>query len=294
MTIINELSKKNLWTLPAGRHKDGLGLSLLVSKDGKSRSWALRAKDACGVELNRGLGSLKKITVEMARARRDALLVAAAAEPDAPMPSAPAVKKTPTFLERAKEVIPVQTEGQRSPRAVYNWERSLLHFAKPLHDKKVTDIVTADVVAVLTPIWLKKAPTARQVRKHLAKLFSTCIADELIDRNPAALADNLEHKLGKQKHKVRHQPGMPHADVPAYLAKLDASATLGALALAFTILTCVRSNETYNARWSDIDDNQVWTVAGKNGLFARVPLSKSRAGRAACRQGEQELQPARQ
>lgn len=272
--LINELSGKNLLTLPAGRHKDGLGLSLLVSKDGKSRSWTLRAKDAAGEEISRGLGSLKKFTLVEARARRDKLLSIVAANPDQPMPSAPTPKKVPTFLERAREVIPVQTASAKNvAREVYKWERSLLHYAKPLHDKLVDAIETEHVTAVLAPIWLEKAPTARAVRKHIAKVMSSCKADRLIAFNPAALEDNLEHKLAPQKHKTRHHPAMPHADVAAYVTMLEAKGTLAALALAFTILTCSRSEMTFIARWSDIDSDNVWTADAKNGLFSRVPLS---------------------
>jgi hypothetical protein len=272
--LINELSGKNLFKLPAGRHKDGLGLSLLVSKDGRSRSWTLRAKTAAGEEINRGLGALKKFTLEAARARRDKMLAIAAANPEQPMPSAPIAKKMPTFLERAREVIPVQTASAKNvAREIYKWERSLLHYAKPLHDKPVDTIEAEDVTAVLAPIWLKKAPTARAVRKHIAKVFSSCKADRLIAFNPAALEDNLEHKLARQKHKVRHHPAMPHADVAAYVAMLEAKGTLTALALAFAILTCARSEMTFIARWSDIDSDHVWTADAKNGLFSRVPLS---------------------
>jgi integrase len=191
------------------------------------------------------------------------------------MPAAPALPgKIPTFLERAKEVIPVQTEGAKDPRAVYVWERSLLHYAKALHDKPVNTITTADVAKVLAPIWQAKPPTARAARKHIAKVFSSCRADELIDRNPAALEDNLEHKLPRQKLRRRHHAAMPYADVPAYVAALEAQGTLAALALAFTILTCVRAAQTFTARWSDIDANKVWTSDSKNGLFSRVPLSE--------------------
>jgi hypothetical protein len=65
----------------------------------------------------------------------------------------------PTFLERAKEVIVTQTEGVRGSRPANAWERSLLHYAKDLHDKKVDTVTTAEVMAVLKPIWLTKAPT---------------------------------------------------------------------------------------------------------------------------------------
>ena len=192
------------------------------------------------------------------------------------MPSAPVIKTVPSFLDRAKEVIATQTDGmtgEKKDRAVYIWQRSLLHYAVKLHDKKVDAIATADVTEVLHPIWLDKKPTAKLVRKHIAKVFSSCIADELITRNPAAMEDNLEHKLRKQNHKVRNHPAMPYKRVAAYVAELEAHGTLGALALAFTILTCVRSNEAYKARWDDIDTDNIWTVAGKNSQFAKIPLS---------------------
>jgi integrase len=182
----------------------------------------------------------------------------------------------PTFLERAKEVIAEQTKDAKGKRPAYPWERSLLHFAKPLHGLLVTAITTEDVKKVLDPIWLTKKPTARTARKHMAKVFSSCISDELISRNPAALEDNLEHKLKKQKHKTRHHPAMPYAEVPAYVAALEAHGTMSALALAFTILTCVRSAEAYTGRHGDIDGDNLWNVRSgdemKNGLFARVPL----------------------
>jgi integrase len=273
-TLINRLARLNLTTLPDGRHEDGLGLSLLVSNGGKNRSWTLRAKDAGGQTVNRGLGSLRKVDLDRARFLRDQMLALYAQAPEQEVPpSLPKAREMPTFLERAREVIATQTEGLRGKRPAYAWERTLLCYAEPLHDRRIDAITTADVMAVLKPIWLTKAPTARELQKHLAKLFSSAIADELIDRNPAAMADNLEHKLRKQKHRIRNHPAMPYVDVPAYVAKLEAAGTLGALALAFTILTCVRANEAYSARWDDIDADHVWTVRGKNGLFARIPLS---------------------
>lgn len=272
--LINRLSKVDLWALPPGRHEDGLGLSLLVSKQG--RSWTLRATGGDGKDVNRGIGGLRKIGLIEARKRRDTLLVLAAQTPDETVPSAPILVQMPTFLERAREVIPIQTASAKSPRAVYQWERSLIHFAKPLHDKPINAVTSADVAAVLAPIWIVKIPTARAARKHIAKVFSSAIADQLTDRNPAAFEDNLEHKLPKQKRRRRHHAAMNYAEVPAYVAALEAEGSLSALALAFTILTCVRSAEAFTARWSDIDSNGVWHVRSgtemKNGLFARVPL----------------------
>ena len=275
--FINCLSGKDLLALPDGRHKDGLGLALIVV-NGTQRSWTVTGRDANGKQFARGLGSLKDVTLEQARLRRDLIRgQAALVQADEPVRAAPRIAaKMPTFLERALEVIPVQVEGARDEakaRTKYYWERSLLRYAQGLHHLPINEITTQDVTCVLAPIWTTKAVTAREVRNHIGKVFGSAMADQLIDRNPAALKDNLEHKLSKQRHETRHHAMMPYAEVPAYFCSLEGRNELGALALQLTILTCVRMMEAATARHEDIKDG-VWTVSTKTGLLAKVPLCK--------------------
>jgi Phage integrase family len=72
---------------------------------------------------------------------------------------------------------------------------------------------------------------------------------------------------------------MSYAEVPAFLATIRESPAIGAMALAFLILTAARTGEVIGARWLEIDlDAKVWTLPAarmKAGREHRVPLSTS-------------------
>src|SRR3546814_19555007 len=73
---------------------------------------------------------------------------------------------------------------------------------------------------------------------------------------------------------------MPYTDIPAFMKELaTASPTTGRDALRFTIYNAVRSSETREAVWTEIDlDKAVWTIPGER-MKAKethvVPLSKA-------------------
>src|SRR3546814_2718096 len=58
---------------------------------------------------------------------------------------------------------------------------------------------------------------------------------------------------------------MPYTDIPAFMKELaTASPTTGRDALRFTIYNAVRSSETREAVWTEIDlDKAVWTIPGE-------------------------------
>ena len=69
---------------------------------------------------------------------------------------------------------------------------------------------------------------------------------------------------------------MPYADVSAFLVALRKVPGIGARALELTVLLALRTGETINARWSEIDlEAGLWVVPGermKGGREHRVPL----------------------
>ena len=85
------------------------------------------------------------------------------------------------------------------------------------------------------------------------------------------------------KHLMPDYPDVkPHAmiawdEAPAVVAKLRQSASMGALALEFVILTAARLSEARLAEFTEIDfDRETWTVPAsrmKRGLEHSVPLS---------------------
>jgi integrase len=79
--------------------------------------------------------------------------------------------------------------------------------------------------------------------------------------------------------KVDHYPAAAYADVAGIVKKVNASAATAGMkaAVVFTILTAVRSGESRNATWDEIDlARRTWTIPGpkmKNGREHRVPLA---------------------
>jgi integrase len=107
--------------------------------------------------------------------------------------------------------------------------------------------------------------------------------------NPAAWKGCLEPLLPKVEKAKRtkrqqnggdgHFPALPYLQVGAFMTKLRDKNGVGARALEFTVLTAARSNETYGARWHEIDlDAALWTVPGGKMKGERehvVPLSEA-------------------
>src|SRR3546814_2539541 len=70
---------------------------------------------------------------------------------------------------------------------------------------------------------------------------------------------------------------MDWVDFPLFAKQLLRKSDYSAKALALTILCATRSNETFNATWSEIDlHGAVWTIPAKRmkaGKEHRIPLS---------------------
>src|SRR4029077_906996 len=142
-------------------------------------------------------------------------------------------------------------------------------------------ITTEDILAVLKPVWSTKAETASRLRGRIERVLNAAKAKGLRSgENPAAWRGHLENLLPKRQKLTRgHHAAMPHADVPAFVARLREREAVAALALEFSILTAGRSGEVLGARWSEVDlDARVWTIPAKRmkaGREHRVPLSES-------------------
>ena len=69
----------------------------------------------------------------------------------------------PTVEEAAAVVLEQQRPGWRHARYAQDWPRSLRAYAFPrIGAMPVSDVTTADVLAILTPIWHDKPETARR------------------------------------------------------------------------------------------------------------------------------------
>ena len=266
-----------------GRYGDGrggFGLSLLVkdrlSVPGRqSKTWSQRLR-IDGRPINIGLGSYPLVT--LAEAREMALENARAVRQGRdPRPAGR--RAVPTFARALDAVIDLHSAGWRARgRSEKQWRASMETYVLPrLGQRPVDAISSADVLAVLLPIWNEKRETARRVRQRISATMKWAIAQGHRRDDPAGdvIAGALpENSIGKVRHRA-----LPHDRVAAAVATIRATRVYPTtrLALEFLILAAASSGQVRGARWDEIDlDAATWTIPAermKAGREHRVPLS---------------------
>ena len=267
------LSAAFIRSAPPGRHADGNGLYLFVQPSG-TRSWIQRLL-VRGRRRELGLGSVA--LVSLAEAREKALANRKLARQGGdPLAEKRRAEGIPTFAEAAMRVLEQKRDGWRNPKHSREWLSSLSRFAFPRIGKvPVSEVTSADVLEILTPLWHRKAATAKRVRQRLRAVLEWAVAMEYRIDNPC---DRIGPVLGPQKDETEHMQAVPHREAAAVIRKVRASTALPAarLALEFLVLTAARWGEVRWAEWAEIDrDGKVWTVPArraKTNRRHRVPL----------------------
>ncbi len=183
----------------------------------------------------------------------------------------------PTFAVATSRVLEQKRAGWRNSKHAQDWPASLERHAIPrIGERRVSEITSADVLAVLQPLWHAKPETARRVRQRINAVMQWAVAMDFRADNPC---DRVGATLGRNNNVVRHMPALPHAEVAAAIATVRASRATAAtkLAFEFLVLTAARSGEVRLAEWTEIDPAAaVWTVPAehtKANREHRVPLS---------------------
>ncbi|MGB0158835.1 MAG: tyrosine-type recombinase/integrase [Thalassovita mediterranea] len=257
-----------------GKYFDGHGLFLKVDTSG-ARRWVQRIVIR-GKRTEIGLGSAS--LVSLAEARESALenrkLARAGGDP---LQAKRTAKALLTFEEAARKVHKIHEPTWRNKKHAAQFISTLETYTFPRIGKlKVSEVTTADVLAVLQPIWLAKPETARRVRQRIGTVMKWAIANGWRQDNPA---DTISSALPKQEKNQQHRKALPYSEVPRFLESLKASNAGAAtkLALELLILTASRSGEVRLAEWSEFDlENAVWTrpaLRMKAKKEHRVPLS---------------------
>ncbi len=273
------LSAAFIRSAPPGRHADGNGMYLFVQPAG-TRSWIQRLVIR-GRRRELGLGAAALVSLAEARelALANRKLARSGGDPLADKRRAEGV---PTFADAARRVVEQKQGGWRGRWHAQNWLRSLERYAFPrIGERPVSEVNSADVLEILTPIWHVKAETARAVRQRIRSVLEWAIAMELRADNPC---DRVLPVLGPQNDIVQHRRALPHKDVAAAIETVRASASVAPaikLAFEFLVLTAARSGEVRLATWDEIDTaGQVWTIPAmrmKAKREHRVPLCRRAA-----------------
>ena len=184
----------------------------------------------------------------------------------------------PSFEEASEKVVAIHRGGWKDGgKSAKQWRASLGEYAYPrIGTKGVDQVTTADVMAVVLPIWTSKHETAQRVRWRISVIMKWAIAQGYRSDNPAGEA--IAAALPRRPVKVRHMPALPHGEVSAAIAAVHASrGWVGAkLAFEFQVLTAARSAEVRLATWDEFDlGAMMWTVPDtrmKAQREHRVPL----------------------
>ena len=188
------------------------------------------------------------------------------------------VRGVPTFAEAARRVVEQKRGGWRGRWHAQNWLRSLERYVFPrIGNRPVSEVNSADVLEILTPIWHVKPETARAVRQRVRSVLEWAVAMEMRMDNPC---DRVLPVLGPQGDIVQHMQALHHKDVAAAVETVRAGSAAPAikLALEFLVLTAARSGEVRLATWDEMDvAGAVWTISAermKAKREHRVPLCR--------------------
>lgn len=284
MGAINKLTANRIAKLGPGRHGDGGGLYLDVDSYGQRwifrYRWKAQGEAGEGRRREMGLGPLRDVPLAQARAlagkarellrmRRDPVEVRSSGEP---------LEKT-TFGAVADDYITAMAPQFKNVKHLYQWRQTLGEsYCKTLRARPIDQIETADILAVLQPVWLSKTETAARLRGRIERVLDAARARGLRrGENPARWRGHLDHLLPRrQKLQRGHHKALPVSEMAAFMAKLRERQTTAAWCLEFTILTTTRTGESIGARWIEIDGD-VWTIPAarmKAKRDHRVPLGR--------------------
>lgn len=260
-----------------GRYADGNGLYLEVDPSGAKR-WLLRVM-VRGRRRDIGLGSLKLVSLAEAREKAAELRKLARSGGDPLAERRRQHVGVPTFEEAAKAVHEAHKATWKNAKHASQWINTLTEYAFPkLGSRRVDQIETPDVLAVLSPIWLARPETARRVRQRIGAVMDWAgAAGHRTGPNPVL---GVGKGLPKQPDRVAHHAALPYTQIPSFVKALRASDATepSRLAFEFLILTAARTGEVIGATWAEIDLKQkLWIIpAGrmKAEREHRVPLTE--------------------
>ncbi len=262
-------------TKTPGKYFDGHGLFLKVTEAG-ARHWVQRIVIR-GKRCEIGLGSAELVSLADARAAALKNREMARSGGD-PLEARRAENLILSFEAASRKVHEALKPSWRNEKHGADFIRSLELYAFPVIGfRKIGEITSADVLAILEPIWTSKPETARRVKQRVGQVLKWAIAKGIRTDNPA---ENVAEALARHGPRTAsHRKALPYSEVTRCIAAVRSSRALEAtkLAIEFLVLTAARSGEVRFAVWDEIDlDAGVWTVPSSRMKMKRehrVPLS---------------------
>jgi integrase len=230
-----------------GLYGDGGNLYLQITNGGKS--WIFQYQRH-GCSRYMGLGSVRHVSLALARELRDACheQLARGLDPidvrnGAVLAARAERAKELTFQQCAEDYLEVNASRWRNAKHRKQWEATLTQYAYPLlGNLAVAAIDSGLVFEVLKPLVTTKPVTASRLRGRIETVLDFAkAANRREGDNPAdkAVIGHLL-PLRSEKAAVEHQPALPFAKVPEFMAALRATPGTAARMLEMIILSGMR------------------------------------------------------
>ena len=273
----NELTalKIKKLTIP-GRYADGNNLYLEVDKSG-ARRWTLRVT-ILGRRRDMGLGGISTVSLEEARELAYQYRKIARSGGDPILERQKNRGLQTTLIYCTKKVHEINLPTWKNEKFAKQWLSSLEHHVFPTIGKlPISQVTSADILRVLTPIWNTKGDTAKKIKQRLRMIIKWARAQGYFQGDdPVELA---EQALPKQLKSDDHHKSLEFEKLPEMISNLRKSkiSLPTKLALEFTILSACRTSEVLNAKWEEIDLTKlIWSIPSermKGGKVHQVPLT---------------------
>lgn len=290
--IDTELTARQVAELGPGIHRVARNLYLRRGPDGSpAASWILIfAGPVTGRRREMGLGPYPDVSVVAAKALALGyrLLLLQGRDPlgerqAAKTPRTPTPARGLTFAATAELYLAAHASGWRGQKHAEQWTSSLRSYAFPILGNLPVDAVgTAEVMAVLEPLWSQKPETASRVRSRIELVLDYAAARHWRSGdNPARWRGHIATLLPSPERiaPIAHFPALPWVELPLFWGRLAGVAGVPALALRFLVLTAARTGEVRAMRADEVDRAaRLWTIPAertKAGRIHRVPLSSA-------------------
>lgn len=253
-----KLTQKAVEHAKPGKHYDDHGLILTVRPSG-SKYWFWRGT-VRGKRTDLGVGAYPYVSLAEARNIAFQYRKLSKAGQD------PRVNRScPTFANALETVIALHRRTWKpGGGSEQQWRSELGKHAIPrLGGKRVDEITTSDVMAVLTTdhLWTRRPAIAKRVRQRIGAVMKWAIARGHRGDNPAG--DAIGAALPKSNGRKTHYKALPHAEVSQAIVQVRDGRSWAGIKLAFEylVLTAARPAEVRLATWDEIDlRSAMWTV----------------------------------
>ena len=269
------------------KRADGGGLFILIQPNG-AKIWRLAYRFDGKQKLLSG-GPYPKTTLLAARAWREAMKqqLAIGLDPSEERRNekqqekrATRARVTNSFEHVAREWLETRTLSWTPRYAALVTGRLKADIFPAIGKLDISTITPRQILEAIRKIEMRGAiEMARRVKNHCSEIFRYAIPDGRCASDPCR---DLNPAMAKPRP-VKHRAKVAAKDLPSFFGKLNADAgeRMSHLALRWTMLTMVRTQETRLATWSEFEDldgpEPLWRISPERMKMRNehlVPLSR--------------------